>query len=190
MTSSTELYWQATTHAIDLAWDVTIDRTLIPIGHIERLLDVEPELLGRVLVNIAVAEMLLVAEAASLDLRKEPVLKVLLTPLDAFTVVPAIGPAGADEFAKCLWRVIQRQDNTTGDLVINASFATAPSPPAMVLNSAVAVIENLLQKVIALQPLFRPGASSRPFDQRAAGSQTTDAVAAVRQRLGAWLSAG
>lgn len=45
-----------------------MDRAKVPKEHVDRLLEVEPALLSRVLINIGAAQMLLIGEAASLDL--------------------------------------------------------------------------------------------------------------------------
>jgi hypothetical protein len=188
VTQSLEPYWQVTNLALELAWDLVLDRNQIPTEHVERLLDVEPELLGRALINIAAAQILLIAEAAGLDLRRNEVLNVLVIPLDVFDVVATV-PSGWDEFAKRAWNAIQHQQNTTeGDpFTVHPSFQYSASPSAMILNSAMPVITHLLHKVTVLQPRTRPGETSRPLDPRDPRSTTADAMAAVRARLDRWL---
>ena len=109
--SSSEEYWQATEYVVELARDLVIDEN-VPTDHVDRLLEFEPAFLGRVLANIAAAQMLLISEAASLDLSKEEVLNVLLVPLYPLEVVSTV-PAHWEVFATRVWHVIQRREKTT-----------------------------------------------------------------------------
>lgn len=189
--SSSEEYWQATEYVVELARDLVIDEN-VPTDHVERLLEFEPAFLGRVLANIAAAQMLLISEAASLDLSKEEVLNVLLVPLYPLEVVSTV-PAHWEAFATRVWHVIQRREKTTDDLEIHPSFEYTASPRAMTLNCAMPVIVNLLHKGVALQPRIRPEdrgkpVASRPVDQRDHRSWTSDAVTQLVAYLRSWLT--
>jgi hypothetical protein len=72
--------------------------------------------------------------------------------------------------------------------LVHSSFRYAAVPSALVLNSAMPVIDNFLHKIRVLQPMTRPGKTSRPVDQRDPGSHTTDAIKAVSDRLHTWLA--
>lgn len=113
----------------------------------------------------------------------------MVTPIDAFPVIAGASVAW-DEFARRVWNAIQNHNNTTEpDIVpMHASFDyLQPSASAAVLNSAMPVIDNWLKKIIVLQPRTRPGETSRPIDPSDGRSTTTDAMAAVRNRLNSWL---
>ncbi|OKH63395.1 hypothetical protein EB72_11730 [Mycobacterium sp. SWH-M1] len=178
-------YWRVTGLITVVSGSIAVGDRAEVTDEIQQLLDVDHELLQRALCNFGAAAYGVFADATSISLQRASYLLALLTPNALDGIAVELSGEDWESTVAQVWGCLTHDPKETGPLggTHFTITASAVSPAAAVLNSAMCVIVPLLKKCEVLQPRDRP----RPLDPRREGSRFSDGLVGVLDKLRGWL---
>lgn len=146
---------------------------------VDKLLDVDHELLNRVVTNYGTDAYLAICERVGIT---EPVraLQVVLHPALQIPVVPTVTFTDGEFLLGQIYAEIDgtgSSPNSTAPLLVHLSYESAVSPAAVVLNTAFGSLVTLTMKLQTLVP------GGGPLDQSEPGSQYSKAIDLVIEHM-------